>query len=75
MFRRQRGVPIPEESRYDRMSPEDLYSWLESALGSTTHLIDVYRSAGTDRELVLANAQAQLEDALAATKALRRKLL
>ena len=22
MFRRQKGVPIPEESRFDRMSPE-----------------------------------------------------
>lgn len=74
-FKRQ-GIPIPEGSRFDRLSQEDLFLMLESGLGTSTHLIDLYRATTSDeKEPVLAQVQARLEDALAATKALRRKLV
>lgn len=69
-------VPIPEASRFDRMSQEDLFLLLESGLGMATHRVDIYRATTTDqKEPVLANVQTALEDALAAVKALRRKLV
>ena len=73
---KKKGVPIPEGSRFDRLAAEDLFLLLESGLGSSTHLVDVYRTASSDeKELLLAQVQTNLEDALAATKAMRRKLV
>lgn len=72
----KQGVPIPEGSRFDRMSQEDLFLLLESGMGTSTHLIDLYRATTSDeKEPVLAQIQISLEDALAAAKALRRKLV
>ena len=72
----KQGVPIPEGSRFDRMAAEDLFLLLESGLSNSTHLVDVYRTAVSDeKEPILAQVQTNLEDALAATKAMRRKLL
>ena len=74
MFKRNKGIPIPEESRYDRLTAENLYLMLESNLSTATHLVDVYQgSPEPDKELSL--LQTELEGALAATKALRRKLV
>ena len=42
---RQKGLPIPEESRYDRMNADSLYLMLEGNLGTATHLVDVYRQS------------------------------
>jgi hypothetical protein len=72
---RKKGVPIPEESRYDRMDSENLYLMLESGLGTATHLVDTYRAMHDERDQTLALLETELEIALAATKALRRKLL
>ena len=73
MFKK-RGLSIPEESRYDRLTAENLYMMLEGNLSAATHLVDVYRgSPEPDKELTL--LQTELEGALAATKALRRKLV
>lgn len=72
MFKRK--IPIPEESRFDRLNSDSLYLMLEGNLGTATSLVDVYRvSSDPTRELAL--LQVELEGALAATKALRRKLL
>ena len=66
------GVPIPEEGRFDRLSTESLYTALDGNLSMATHLIDVSRaSKEPGRELSL--LQTELEGALEATKALRRK--
>jgi hypothetical protein len=71
---KKRSVPIPEESRYDRLNSDSLYLMLEGNLGTATTLVDVYRvSPEPSKELSL--LQVELEGALAATKALRRKLL
>jgi len=72
---RKKGIPIPEESRYDRMSPESLYLMLESGLGTATHLVDTYRAIPAEQDVTLGNLQVELEVALAAVKALRRKLV
>lgn len=70
---RKKGLPIPEESRYDRLTSENLYTMMEANLATATHLVDVYRgSPEPERELSL--LQTELEGALAATKALRRKV-
>jgi hypothetical protein len=72
----RQGVPIPEASRFDRLAAEDLFLLLESGLGNATHLTDLYRATIADeKEAVLAQVQTNLEDALAATKAMRRKLV
>ena len=69
----RKKVPIPEESRYDRLNTDSLYLMLEANLATATHLVDVYRgSAEPEKELSL--LQTELEGALAATKALRRKV-
>lgn len=69
---RKEGIPIPEGSRYDRLDGTSLFLMLEANLGTATHLVDVYRgSQDPERELSL--LQTELEGALAATKALRRK--
>jgi hypothetical protein len=69
---RKKGVPIPEESRYDRLDEPSLFLMLEGNLSTATHLTDVYQaSSDPDRELSL--LQVELEGALAATKAMRRK--
>ena len=73
MFKKK-GIPIPEESRYDRMTSESLYLMLESGLGTATHLVGTYRATPLDQDITLANLQVELEIALAATKALRRKV-
>jgi hypothetical protein len=74
--RKKKGLPIPEGSRFDRMSQEDLFLMLESGMGISTHLIDLYRATtAEEKEPVLAQVQTNLEGALAATKALRRKLV
>ena len=71
---KKKGIPIPEESRYDRLNSDSLYLMLEANLGTATVLVDVYRgSPEPEKELSL--LQVELEGALAATKALRRKLL
>ena len=71
-LRKSGGVPIPEESRYDRLSSESLWLGLEGNLSMSTHLIDVSRaSKEPDRELSL--IQTELESAVASVKALRRK--
>lgn len=74
MFKKK-GIPIPEESRYDRLDNENLYLMLESGLGTATHLVDTYRQIPVERDKTLALLQTELEVALAATKSLRRKLL
>jgi len=74
--KRQEKVPIPEASRFDRMAAEDLFLLLESGLSTATRLTDVYRATVAEEKApILANAQVALEDALAAIKALRRKLV
>lgn len=66
------GVPIPEEGRFDRLSTESLFMALDGNLSTAAHLTDVCRSsAEPGRELSL--LQTELEGALEATKALRRK--
>ena len=72
-LRKSGGVlPIPEESRYDRLSSESLWLGLEGNLSMSTHLIDVSRaSKEPDRDLSL--IQTELESAVASVKALRRK--
>ena len=71
---KKKSVPIPEESRYDRLNSDSLYLMLEASLGTATTLVDVYRgSPEPTKELTL--LQTELEGALAATKALRRKVL
>lgn len=72
MFKKK-GVPIPEESRFDRMSVDDLYVVMESSLGTAIFNVDRYRAVPSERQQILALLQIQLEDSLAATKALRRK--
>ena len=73
MFKKK-GLPIPEESRYDRLDSTALYTMLEGSLGMATHLVDVYRqSPEPAKELTL--LQTEVEGALAAIKALRRKVL
>ena len=73
---RKKGIPLPEASRFDRMTETDLYLLLEASLSSSTHLVDVYRATlPEEKELVLANAQIEIEGALAACKAMRRKLV
>ena len=75
-LKRKQGIPIPEGSRFDRMAAGDLFLTLESSLGTSTHLVDLYRAASPEEcEPVLVQIQTNLEDALAATKALRRKLV
>lgn len=74
MFGKKKGIPIPEESRYDRLTADNLYMMLEANLSTATHLVDAYQgSPEPDKELSL--LQTELEGALAATKALRRKLV
>jgi hypothetical protein len=74
MWRKPKGLPIPEESRYDRMTNENLFLTLEANVGTATTLVDLYRgSPDPERELSL--LQVELEGALVACKALRRKLL
>jgi hypothetical protein len=69
-------MPIPEASRFDKMSAEDLFLMLESSLGTATHRVDTYRIAvGDEKEPVLVTLQVEVENALAAVKALRRKLV
>jgi hypothetical protein len=75
-IRRREKVPIPERSRFDRMSQEDLFLLLESGLGTATHLLDLFRATTAEEKgPLLANVQTALEDALAATKSMRRKLV
>lgn len=72
MFKKK--ISIPEASRYDRLNSDSLYLMLEANLGTATSLVDLYRgSPEPAKELSL--LQVELEGALAATKALRRKLL
>jgi hypothetical protein len=72
----KQGVPLPEASRFDRLTAEDLYLLLESGLSTATRLTDTYRAATTDeKQPLLGNCQTALEDALAAVKAMRRKLV
>ena len=71
---KKKPVPIPEGSRYDQLNSESLYIMLEGNLGTATSLVDAYRiSPEPAKELSL--LQTELEGALAATKALRRKVL
>lgn len=71
----RKKVPIPEGSRFDRLSAEDLYLSIESCLSMATHQVDVYRGNPAERETALVQLQTALEDCLASTKALRRKFL
>jgi hypothetical protein len=54
------------------MTAENLYLLLESSLSTATRLTDVYR-ASDDAERELAYLQVELEGALGAVKALRRR--
>lgn len=73
MFKKK-GLPIPEESRYDRLNSDSLFLMLEGNLGTATALVDAYRvSIEPEKELSL--LQVELEGCLAAVKALRRKVL
>ena len=72
-WRKNKGIPIPEESRYDRLDTSNLNMMLETNIATSTHLVDVYRGSN-DPERELALLQTELEGALAATKALRRKV-
>lgn len=75
-FRRvKQGVPIPEASRWDRMSSENLYLALESALATATHLTDQYRHDPASREKNLALLETEVQTALQSCQALRRKYL
>ena len=64
---RKKGIPLPEESRYDRMDSPALFTMVEGSLSMATHLVDVYRqSPEPAKELSL--LQTELEGVLAATQ-------
>lgn len=70
---RKKPVPIPEASRYDRMSEGDLYLALEADLINANRMMTAYQQQPSDREPALAQLQRHLEGATEETKALRRK--
>lgn len=74
MFRRRRGVPIPEEGRLDRMSEGDLFLALESSLMGCEQTMRSFTQE-REKEWALAQLERHLEQATAVTKAMRRKYL
>lgn len=70
---RRRMPPLPDPSRMDRLSQEDLFLTLEASLASSTHQFGECRTS-YDKEMPLALLEHSLENALASAKALRRKV-
>jgi hypothetical protein len=71
----KKKVPIPEASRFDRMTETDLFLSLEASLMTAGAMMQRYSNRSGDRSEALALLQSQLEDATAITKAMRRKLV
>jgi hypothetical protein len=72
---KKKPVPIPEASKFDRMGEIELYQAMETALGEACHLADNYQREMTERGKVLALMEPHLETALAANRALRRRMM
>ena len=70
---RKKPVPIPEASKFDRMTTAELFMSLEASLGDATFMTDRYSSVPDERPVTLHLLQTELETALASTKALIRK--
>jgi len=75
MSLRKKSIPIPEASRYDRMSAQDLTLGLEAAVFNTNHMLQTYQQRLGEPEQALALLQSHAEEAVALAKALRRKLV
>lgn len=71
--KKRQGLPIPEASRFDRMSTGDLSLALEADLMSAGHIFQTYQQRLGEPEAALALLQDHLDSAMAMTKALRRK--
>jgi hypothetical protein len=66
-------VPIPEASKFDRMSESELFMALEASLGDATFMTDRYSTVPDERAQTLSLLLTELETAVASTKALIRK--
>jgi hypothetical protein len=70
-----RKLPPPplEPTRLDRLTSEDLYLAMETALANSTHLADRYRSERDNRAQILALLETEALTTLQSCQALRRK--
>jgi hypothetical protein len=67
--------PMPEESRFDRMSETNLFIITETSIGEAGNFLTQYRDDRLSREQNLAWLEVELETALGAARALRRKVV
>jgi hypothetical protein len=72
---KKKPIPIPEASRFDRMTETDLFLSLEASLMTAGAMMQRYSNRDGDKSEALALLQSHLEDATAITKAMRRKLV
>jgi hypothetical protein len=74
MRKRKPTKPIPEPSKFDVLDEVQLFQGLETALGESMWLADIYRRDPTKREVHLEALEVHLETALGSCRALRRKV-
>ena len=64
---------IPAPTRFDRLSPEDLYLALEQSLANCYATMDQYAKGESDKQALLYLLRSHVETATAAVNALIRK--
>ena len=76
MIKRRKTEVPPSPSKLDRLSPEDVYGVLETALSSATKRVDDYRRCDAQqKEAVLAFLSADLHTAALACASLQRRMM